>query len=184
MKEDLTRADSVAHSRPSVHELEADLRLALKSLQRTKALHQRASVSQFELDADEGRVLHLIGILQGLRDDLSDEAARLQLEKMKKQAELEQVVAHREGTATTVARHKQLNERKPGMVAATEVEWADAELRAAGAGVEVKNVELQLVKLRATQLRRQLDLVEQAISLAAPLEAKPEPRSRSREVRP
>jgi RNA polymerase sigma factor (sigma-70 family) len=184
MKAEVAREDSTAYSRSSVHELEADLRLAIKNYERTRALRQQASVSQADLDADMGRVQHLIAILEGLRDDLSDESARLQLEKMKKQAELDQAVAHREGNATKVARHKQLNDRKPGMVAASDVEGAEAELREAGAGVEIKKVELQLVKLRTTQVKRQSELVEQVLSLAAPLKATQDPRSRSLEAAP
>jgi RNA polymerase sigma factor (sigma-70 family) len=156
-------------TQPSIRAIEAQLKVRLMTLERLHGLLKQSSISQNIFDEEQGKALHLVGILEGLRDDFNDESDRLALEKNKKQAELDQAKAHREGFAARVARNQRLNARKAGIIGEDDIAQADAEFKEAEAQVQVKTIDVQLVELRQRQLRRRLDLVDRALKLAVPL---------------
>jgi RNA polymerase sigma factor (sigma-70 family) len=155
----------------SVRQVDIELKLAINNFERAQTLFKRAAISQAELDEQRSKVLRLIGILEGAQEDLADETDRLELERQKKQAELDQVIARRDAAATRVARNGRLNARKPGIVDTSEVESTEAVLREADALVQATSIGVKLAQLRSTQLKRRLILTTQALKLAGPYRA-------------
>ncbi len=137
-----------------IRELESQLKVALLEYANTEKLHAQSVVSANEVALYHSKVSRAIGILGGMDEDLREELDNLRLEVKKKTALLEQAHADRDALAAVAARNQQLNERKPGMVADTDVAKGRAELGSAEAQVRVKGVELEETALRIQQVEQ------------------------------
>jgi RNA polymerase sigma factor (sigma-70 family) len=165
-RQDAHVPDSGDVARRSIHEIDMDLKHAIRTFERVQALFQQNSVPKFVVEDAQGKVLHLIGVLEGLQDDLSDENEQLQLEEKKKQAELSQIAARRESASTRVKLNQEASQT--GRASSLDVQNALADLKEADALVRVKEIEVELVQLRAAQLKRRLRQASEAVELARP----------------
>jgi multidrug resistance efflux pump len=148
----------------SIRELEAELALALRAYDRSSELMRRHSISGEEWDLARGRVLVIAARLEGIDDDAQDELARLELELLRKQAELQRAQALEKAASLPVAFAKQLHANK--VVSVDEVAKAEAELAVATAGVDIARAEVGEVKLRIRQLREREQRVRRVVAQA------------------
>ena len=137
-----------------IREFEAELKLARLQCEAADKLKQKAMISAEEYHQICCKFELALGRLQGMDDDIAEDLDHLKLEIRRKKAELDQANAQTAMVQALVSRNQRLNERKAGMVAAEDVTRAEAELHAAQAGAQVKEVELLETELHLAQLDR------------------------------
>jgi RNA polymerase sigma factor (sigma-70 family) len=148
------KASRLALSRQhrTIAELEAELALALQNEERIEIQVKSATVPISLWEEARGRVLLTKAALEGLSDELSEEAERLQLEISRKRAGREKENADAEVARTVVSRNRRLNERKSGIVSAEDAAKAEWELQVATAEVAITDAEIAEVALLVRQL--------------------------------
>ncbi|MGC8640590.1 MAG: hypothetical protein ACP5XB_12010, partial [Isosphaeraceae bacterium] len=151
--------------RSSLKEIEAQIRIALAQFERNKAVFQSGVIGKEKYDEPVEQLRLLLGRLDGWDDELAEGSERLEIEKMKKNAEVKMAEAQLAGTSATVARIKRLNERNKGTVASEEWVRADSDHAAASANVEVRQAEAKEVELRQAQLGRRREGIKACIAL-------------------
>jgi RNA polymerase sigma factor (sigma-70 family) len=146
--------DAVIRERASLKEMEAQIKIAIGQFERNKALFGQGMLGKDSFETSLGQIRLLLGRLEGWDDDLADEAERLKLEDLKKQAEIKVAMAQRNAMSAIVARNTRLNDRKKGMVSTEDIAKADSDDAAAQANVQVKEVEGKELELKLDQLHR------------------------------
>jgi hypothetical protein len=153
-------------TRTSLKETEAQIQNARLQCERNKTLFNSGVIGKDQYESALGQLRVLVGRLEGWDEELVEESERMKIEGAKKEAELSYAHAQEEVARSVVARNSRLNERKPGMVAAEEVNKNEAELRRSSAALMLKRAEAQEVGLKMTQLRHRRELIRRAIEEA------------------
>jgi RNA polymerase sigma factor (sigma-70 family) len=154
-----------------IRELEAELALALKLYDRANQMFRRGAISVEDFDRACGNALVIVARLEGIEDDVQHELARLELELLRKQAELQRAEAFEKAAGFPVARNARLNARKKDMVSEEDVGKAEAELAVATAGVGIARTEVSEVKLRIRHLRERQERAKRAVAKAERLKS-------------
>lgn len=152
-------------SRFSLREIEAQLQNATLQFERNKALFRSGAMAKEQYDAPLEQIRILLGRLEDWDNEMAEETARLNVETVRREAELKLAEAQRGRTAAIVALNTRLNERKPGMIAAEELAKDESADASSSANVQVKQAEIQEVRLRLGQLLRRRELVKRDLDL-------------------
>jgi SMC interacting uncharacterized protein involved in chromosome segregation len=150
--------------RSSLKEIEVQIQIARDQFRRLKKLLDVGAVDHEKYRAPLDQIRLLIARLEGMDDDFADELERLKVEIVKKEAELKLAEAQRGVTAANMALYARLNNRKPGMVAAEEVAKDESEHASTSAKVQVKQAEIQEVRLKLSQLMRRREMIKRTVN--------------------
>jgi RNA polymerase sigma factor (sigma-70 family) len=146
--------------------LEAQLNMAMLKFRYTDNLSRKNVISKNEVALAGGEVLIIVGQVEGLDQESQDELDRLEVERSRKEAQLEKAKAQERVAASVVSRNEQLNHRRPGMVADTDVAKAVGEHKIACADVSIADTDVREVDLRIRQARRKYARIEEVAKLA------------------
>jgi RNA polymerase sigma factor (sigma-70 family) len=152
--------DSASVARRSIRELEFDLQVAVMDCDHP---------GPPGLAIARGKVFRLVAMLEGQADELNEELDRLKLEKQKKATELVKAQSQREYPLSRLASLRRINARKPGMIADSDMQKTESELRAVDADVEIKKIEIKEVELHMSHIERRLEQIKRALQPADPI---------------
>jgi RNA polymerase sigma factor (sigma-70 family) len=159
------RPTSSEPAQRAIHELETVYALAHENYKRIAQLFKNHAISAGQLEQVHGEVLRAKAGIEDLDDELADEIERAKLAVEKQKAELDEAEAQTTVAAAVCERNARLNQRKPGMVDATEVTKANAEMQRARAHARFKQVELAEAELRLGQQQRRRGRVKQILKM-------------------